>query len=282
LGPRGSTMIDDCNRAYFRSRVMAKRLISLDQIFGRHSGCKQCQYKCVYRDAANHILSNVGVMKYFNKFIFGTIDSSDNFISNYPGLKEIALSEIKSSLKKEEDFNDLMFCFLINAGEDFIQNRGRQYSLPPHKTYLLLNGYNNLINSFFSIPIKTQLSIDAEKYLKEFQRCYKETFLIQEGPFPGCNEFCKLKCLFRHDIKPFVIDIFIDEKYKKVIKSGEHAKENARKFCLNIAKEITFSKNSNFLENIGLCFFIQKSIQDSVKEVILNIKKWFLGNKGEN
>jgi hypothetical protein len=266
------------------ARFMAKKLIALDPIFGKHSGCKQCQYKCAYRDAANHILSKTEVMKIFKKYIFSIVDKSGNLTSKYHDLKETVLLDIKASLKKEEEVNDIMFCFLINAGERFFQNKGVEYNLPSNKIFSLLNSYNNLINSYFSIPIKTQLSIEAETNLKEFQRCYLQTFSCDKGPFPGCNEFCRNKCLFRFDIEPFVKDMSVNERMLKAIKNVNEndAKIAVRKLCLSVGHNLTDGNSEEFVKNVALCFFIQKSVQWSAREVVQNIQRWFFNLKGVN
>ena len=261
-------------------RFMAKRLIALDRIFGRQSGCKQCQYKCIYRDAANYILTNPHNQRMFTKYIFGIIEKADNLALKYHTLKDAILADIRSSLKKEEDINDLMFCFLINAGERFIRNKGTGYALGANKISTLLDTYNNLINAYFSIPIKTQLSVETENSVKTFQECYTATFRVGNGPFPGCNEFCKSKCLFRYDTEPFIRDTSIDEALLSAIKSGGKAKEKVRKLCMDVARHLVFDNCPTFMENIALCFFIQKSVVWSVEKVLLNIKKWFLDSKG--
>ena len=261
------------------TRFMAKRLISFDHIFGRQSGCMRCQYKCIYRDAANYMLTNLNNQKMFTKYILGIIEKADNLALKYHTLKDTILADIRSSLKKEEDVNDLMFCFLINAGERFIRNKGTRYALGANKTSTLLDTYNNLINAYFSIPIKTQLSVETENCVKKLQECYTETFKVGNGPFPGCNEFCESKCLLRYDIEPFIRDKSIDESLLKAIKNGGKAKENVRKLCMDIAKQLVFDNCPNLMENVALCFFIQKSVQWSVQEVLLNIKKWFLDAK---
>ncbi len=258
------------------TQFMAKKLISLDHVFGKHSGCKQCQYKCVYRDATNYILSKPENQKIFTKFLFAILEKFDNIASKYHILKETVLRDVKASLTKEEEFNDLMFCYLVNAGERLIQSKSRQYNLAPKETFLLLSAYNNLINSYFSIPIKTQLSLETEKYLEEFQQCYSKTFQIDNGPFPGCNEFCKFKCIFRYDVEPFIRDESINERLMKAIKSGDNARVNVRKLCIDIASNITMDNSNEFTESIALCFFIQKSVQWSVDNVLNNIKNWFL------
>jgi len=257
------------------SRFMAKKLITIDHIFGRHSGCKQCQYKCAYRDTANHLLSKLEAMRYFNKFIFAIIEKPDSLTALFPSFRDVVLKDIRDSLQKEEEINDIMFCFLINAGECHIRNKGRQYDLSSNKTAVLLHTYNDLINSYFAIPVKTQLSMDTERYLKEFQRCYQKSFATEKGPFPGCNEFCKNKCFFRYDVEPSVNDKIINEKLLSAIQSGGDSKANVRKLCLNVACNLTISNSNEFVENLALCFFIQKSVQWSVKEVLLNIDKWF-------
>lgn len=263
------------------SRFMAKKLIAFDHIFGRHSGCKQCQYKCAYRDAINYILTKPEAMGFFTKYIFSIIEKTDNLTSKYPQLKDAVLADIKASIKKEEEINDLMFCFLINAGERFIYSKNKQYHFTSHKISLLLCAYNNLINSYFSIPVKTQLSSETDHHLMEFQKCYVESFLPDNGPFPGCNEFCKLKCLFRYDVEPFVKDKSIDEKLMKAIEneSEDSAKRSVRRLCMDVARDLTLGEAEKFIENIALCFFIQKSMQWSVQEIRMNIEKWFLDLK---
>jgi hypothetical protein len=257
------------------SRFMAKKLITLDHIYGRHSGCKQCQYKCAYRDTANHLLSKPEAMRYFNKIVFAIIEKPDSLMALFPSFRDVVVKDIRDSLQKEEEVNDIMFCFLINAGESYIRNKGRQYDLSSNKTVVLLNAYNDLINSYFAIPVKTQLSADTESYLKAFQGCYKESFATEKGPFPGCNEFCKNKCLFRYDVERFVKDKVIDEKLLSVIQGDGDSKANVRKLCTNVARNLTIGNSDEFIENIALCFFIQKSVQWSVKEVLNNVKMWF-------
>jgi hypothetical protein len=258
------------------TRFMAKRLIDLDPIFGRQSGCNQCQYKCVYRDATNFILSKAANQQMFTRYLLGMTEKADNLVLKYHVLRDTVLAEVIQSLKKEEDINDLMFCFLINAGERLIRAKGKQYNLSSNKTSSLLNAYNNLINAYFSIPVKTQLSVKSETYLKKFRKCYKETLGLEKGPFPGCDEFCRAKCLFRYDLGPFIQDDSIDVFLIKAIKSGDQAKKNVRILCRDIAKNLVFDNCPDFTENIALCFFVQKSVQWSVKEVLLNIKRWFL------
>jgi len=182
-------------------------------------------------------------------------------------------------LEKEEEVNDIMFCFLINAGESYIRNKGSHHEWPSNKTFQLMNAYNNLINSYFAIPVKAQLSADTERYLKEFQRCHKECFAMGKGPFPGCNEFCKNKCFFRYDVEPSTKDKAIDEKLLNAIQNDDDSKANVRKLCTNVARNLTIANSNEFVENIALCFFIQKSVQWSIKEVLLNIDKWFVINE---
>ncbi|MEW6586979.1 MAG: DUF87 domain-containing protein, partial [Nitrospirota bacterium] len=82
------------------SRFMAKKLIPLDHVFGRHSGCKQCQYKCAYRDIANQLLSKPEQMRYFNKFIFAIIEKAGNLTSLFPSFRDVVLKDIRDSLQK--------------------------------------------------------------------------------------------------------------------------------------------------------------------------------------
>ncbi len=264
-------------------RSMAKKMIALDQVFGRHSGCKQCKYKCTYRDTANYLLSKPETMRYFGKFIFAIVEKAENLASLYPSLRDIVLADMRHSIQKEDEVGDIMFCFLINAGEMFIHNKMKLYNLPSSQTYLLLNAYNDLINSYFSVPLKAQLSVEATNFLKAYQKEYKQTFHTNNGPFPGCNEFCNNKCLFRYDVEPFVKDISVDDRMTKAIKNGNEndAKFGVRKLCLNVAHNLTNGNSDEFVKNVALCFFIQKSMQWSAREVLQNIEKWFLNMKGE-
>jgi hypothetical protein len=247
-------------------RAMAKKMIALNQVFGRHSGCKQCKYKCVYRDTANYLLSKPETMRSFGKFIFAIVEKAENLTALYPSFRDQVLADMRESIQREDELSDIMFCFLINAGEMFIHNKMKLYTLPSGPTFSLLKTYNDLINFYFAVPLKSQLSKDAANCLKAFQKDFRELFQTNNGPFPGCNEFCKNKCLFRYDVEPFVKDMSVDERMIKTIKNANEndAKFGVRKLCLNVA----------------LCFFIQKSVQWSAREVVQNIHKWFFNLKG--
>jgi hypothetical protein len=264
------------------SRFMAKKLIPLDHAFGRHSGCRQCQHKCAYRDTANHLLSSPEAIRYFSKFIFAIIEKPDSLTSVFPPFRDAVLEDLRDSLQKEEEVNDIMFCFLINAGESYIRNKGREYDLSSNNIFALFNAYNELINSYFSIPVKTQLSANTDASLREFQKCYKEIFSLDKGPFPGCNEFCKNKCLFRYDVEPSVKDKIIGEKLLSAIQSGGGSIATVKQICTNVALNLTIANSDEIVENIALCFFIQKSVDWSVKEILMNINNWFLDIRGGN
>ncbi len=262
------------------SSAMAKNMIAIDQIFGRHSGCKQCQYKCNYREVANHLLSKPEAMSHFGKFIFAIIEKAENFSVLYPSFRDVVLLDVKQSLQRDEEVNAIMFCYLINAGEMLIMTRQQQYALPINKTFALLNAYNDFINTYFSVPVKTQLSFESIDRLMDLQEIYKETFYTDKGPLPGCNEYCNNKCYFRYDVEPSAKDKAIDEKLLRAIQSGDDSKANVRKLCTNVARKLIIANSNEFVENIALCFFIQKSVQWSVKELLLNITNWFLDIRG--
>ncbi len=259
------------------SRFMAKKLIPLNHIFGRHTGCKQCQSKCTFRDVANCLLSNPENIRNFSKFIFAIIETTGNLTALFPLFRDTLLQEIRDSLQKDGEANGIMFCFLITSGESYIRNKGRQYDLSSHKKIVLLNAYNNVVNSYFAIPVKTQLSADTEFYLKDFQRSYKESFGIDKGPFPGCNEFCKNKCIFRYEVEPWARDQDVDDKFMQAIKSKSEpeARLRVRSLCIDVAHKLASGNSGEFVKNLALCFFIQKSVQWSTMKVVQNINKWF-------
>jgi hypothetical protein len=258
--------VQDKDVAHF----MSKKMLALNHVYMRQIGCKGCQHKCIYRDATNHILSKPDEMKWISKYVLAIIDSPNNLMDKYNVVKERLLRDINFFLKEKKNVDGLMFCLLINGGERFLRKKERQYHLSLNKIYPLENSYYRLINAFF-------YNVQRDEEANEFRKNYCETFLL-DGPFPGCNEFCKLKCLFRFDIEPFINDELIDKKMRDIIKFGEldEAKAKVRKLCLEIAKDLTLSDRDEFLNNIALCFFIQKSIQWSVQEILLNIKNWFI------
>jgi hypothetical protein len=257
------------------SRSMAKKMIPLNHVFGRHTGCKQCQHKCAYRDTANHILSKPAHIKYFNKFIFSIIENPTNLTEIFPSFRDELLIDISASLQGQEDENDMLFCILINFGEFYIKEKAKLYNIPINKMINFIYEYNELINSYFLIPVKTQLSGEIEKNLHKFQYTYKNIFTLKDGPYPGCNEFCKNKCFFKHDVARSLNDRGIDEKIMAAIKSEGDAKVRVKEICMDVARNMTISNSYDFTENIALCFFIQKSLQWSVKEVLVNVQKWF-------
>ena len=263
------------------SRYMAKKLKSFDYSFGRHSGCQQCQHKCSYKDTANQLLSNPETVKFFKKFIYAIVEIPDSLTTVFPLFREFILKDLRDSMQKEDELNSIIFCLLINVGESYIGLKSRQYSLSLNSRLTLFNAYNELINSYFSIPLKTQLSSTTETYLQEFQNIYKESFTFAKGPFPGCDEFCKYKCLFRYDVEPFAHDALIGNEMLKAFDGNENPRININKICLNVARHLTIRNSDEFEKNIGLCFFIQKSVQWNVKKVILNIKNWYF-NVSEN
>jgi len=253
------------------SHFMSEKLSRLNHVYIRQVGCEGCEHKCVFRDSTNYILSKPVQMKWICKYLLAIIDSPNNLIDKYDVVREKLLSDMKSSLKGEKEVNGLMFCLLINGGKSVLRKKERQYNLSPSTIYSLENSFFSVINKYF------QDSKRIGEELSNFREKYCETFL-SDGPFPGCNEFCKLKCLFRYDVEPFVDDRIIDKRMRDIIKGGkiDEAKANVRKLCFEIAKDLTLSNGIEFLNNIALCFFIQKSIQWSVQEILLNIRKWFL------
>jgi len=255
---------------------MARRLIDFDHVYVKQTGCKPCQSKCIHRDASNFILSDSNSRNIFIGYLFGIVESKNNLSAQYPILKDSILEEIKGSFETKEDDNNFMFCFLINAGESVLKSKGVQHTLPGETIYSLINTYNDMIASFFTIPLKSQISIETDNFLNIFQKRYIDTFSISSGPFPGCNDFCKHKCLFRYDVEPLTKDKGIDDKLAEALNAGDRAKINVKKLCLDVSRSITLGNSTKFIENIALCFFIQKCLQRSVREILLNIKKWFM------
>ncbi len=256
------------------SRFMAKRLLSFDHVFGKHAGCRQCQSKCTYRDTIYSILAKKEFQQLFTRYYYAILEKGENLVLKYPQVREALIVE-RPSLKGDE-INDLLFCFLISAGEQLLSKKAVQHHLRSNNISSLMRSYFDMINSFFTIPVKTQLSEKTNRYLLNFQTSYKKAFKVKFGPFPGCDEFCKTKCLFRYDVSAYLRDDKINDAMKNALTSGNNEEKKVQEICRNIAKDSVFDDCLKFSEGIVLCFFIQKSIQWNVKNILLNIKKWIV------
>jgi len=263
-------------------RSMSKKMIPLNQIYAKYSGCKGCEYKCLYSDSVNHLLESPEIQKIFSKYLYGLVENKNYLVLRYPLLRESVEKFMGISSLNGEHLNRLVFCFLITAGNRFFKRKGVLYKHPSlsQQISFLNECFDDLINKWFSVKIRSEMTVETEKEALKFQRLFIKTFSCEDGPFPGCNEFCKYKCLFRYEVEPLVNDKTLDGGLLSSIQSGEAARLKVRNFCLNLARQITWGEDLIFLESIALCFFIQKSVQWSVQEILINIKKWFLDVKG--
>lgn len=254
---------------------MSKKLLHLDHVYMKQTGCRPCESKCVYRDASIYALSDPANRKLYTAYLFGIVESTGNLASQYGTLKDSILSGIKGFVETKEDINNFMFCFLISAGDSILKSKALHHKISREGVGELTNYYNKTIASFFSIPLKSQISVNTETLLKTFQILYVESFYTNIGPYPGCNEFCINKCFFRFDVEPYTRDQHIDVKLGTALNSGDKAKDNVRSLCLEIATGITMGNSTKFVENVALCFFIQKCLQRSVRQIVENVNRWF-------
>lgn len=257
-------------------QFMSKSLLDLDYVYAKQKGCVSCQNKCKYLDIAKRVLDADEPKRAFTRYILAAIENKEAITAQYSHLKNIVLREISDLSLTPDEIEGIMFCFFINAGSRFFRRKREQYKISSPEISPLIDCYFNMINSWFAVKIKTQLSLEAEREVERFQRLYKEKLKVEAGPFPGCNEFCNHKCLFRFEVEPIVKNPSIDNGLLAAIKSGPDSKSNVRNFCLQVARGITLGDGPEFIENIALCFFIQASLQWSVQEILANIRKWFL------
>jgi hypothetical protein len=257
-------------------QFMSKSLLALDYVYAKQKGCVSCQNKCKYLDIAKRILDAPEPKRAFTRYLLAAIENKDAVTSKYSYLKDIVLREISALLLTPDEIEGIMFCFFINAGSQFFRHKRELYKISSPEISPLLDCYFNTINSLFAVKIKTQLSLEAERQVERFQQLYQEILQIETGPFPGCNEFCKHKCLFRFEVEQIIKNPSIGNGLLAAIKSGPDSRANVRNFCLQVARGITLGNSPEFIENIALCFFIQVSIQWSVEEILANIRQWFL------
>lgn len=257
-------------------QFMSKTILTLNHIYAKQKGCLSCQNKCKYLDIARRILTADEPERTFARYILSVIENKEALATQYSNLRNVVLREISDLSLTSDETEGVIFCFLINAGSQFFRHKQEQYKISLFEISPLIDCYFNILNLWFAIKIKTQLSIETEREVERFQKLYQEIFHLDAGHFPGCNEFCKHKCLFRFEVEPIVTNPSISNGLLQAIKSGSNAKANVRNFCLQVARGITMGNNPEFIEDIALCFFIQVSVQWSIKEILANIRQWFL------
>jgi len=262
-------------------KAMAHLTSNLDEIYAKQKGCSRCLNKCKFLDIVKRILDSEETDLIFSKYILSIVENKKNITEKYSVLKDSVIKSLPDIYLSPENLDALMFCFLINAANRLFKLRKKQYGVSIHKITSLADNYFEVINKWFSVKIRSQLSVEAEKAAEKFCTLYKNTFISEKGPFPGCNEFCKNKCLFRFDVESIVRKKSNINGLENIIKSRLDPKikrTNFRGFCLKVAEGLTIGKSPEFLENIGLCFFIQVANQWAIKHILGDIRKWFLLN----
>lgn len=263
------------------NRFMARKTSALKRVLGRHDGCRSCAHKCVYREACEYLLSRPDKDLLFKRYMLAVLERPENLTSQYNFLRDGIVSDVKDVFARDDETNDVMFCFLVNAGERLLTKRCNQFGLSFDVRTALVTAYHDLINSYFAIPVKTQVSKETEVLLRGFLTQHRTAFTTSRGPFPGCDEFCKYKCLFRYEVEPLVKDTSIAEEFRRTVWSAQETgvKSGLKEYCIKVVQDLTSSNTTGFVENMALCFFIQKSVQESVKKVLNNVKSWFFGMK---
>jgi hypothetical protein len=253
---------------------MTKNLSTLDHIYGRQRGCELCSNKCRYLDMVKQLLEDPETEKKFSNYLLAILENKDFLTSKYEQFKKAILDKIllEFSLSTEE-IENLILCFLITAGNRFFHLKKTQYNLSSLNFNSLVNSYLNILRNWATTKVKPPPSSETEKAIEDFQEVYKRILQIEKGPYPGCDEFCKYKCLFRFEVKPLAENKTIDNELESAIKLS---KMEVREFCFEVARKVTMGEDPGFLENIALCFFIQKSFNWGVKKIIDNIRKWFI------
>lgn len=260
-------------------RAMSQLTADLDNIYAKQRGCIQCQNKCKYLDIVKQILNYIEST--FSKYVLSIIEDKKNITEKYNILKNTVIKSIPDISLSPKDIDGLMFCFLITAGNRYFKLRKRQYNLSDQKINFLIDSYFGLINKWFAVKIRSQLSVEAEKEAERFCNLYKNTFKLEEGPFPECDEYCKYICLFRYDVKLVAQDASTDKGLRDCIKSSLPSDGRVKNFCLKVGKGFTFGDETEFIEGIALCFYIQKLVNWNIKQSILDIKSEFFLIKGD-
>lgn len=251
---------------------MKAKLDSLDRIYGRQRGCNLCQKKCHYWDMVQHIFEEPETLQKFSSYLLAILENKDFWVSKYGILKGYILAKAAKFYLLTDETEQLMRCFLVTAGNRFFSLKRQLYDLTIQEQNSLIDAYLGVLGMVLPIGENHILSQDAEKAIKQFQNRYRKLLEIPQGPFPGCDNFCRHKCLFRFEVQPFVSDKKIESQLISAIQSSREA---VREFCMNVARQISLGEDPDFLEDIALCFFIQKSLAMAVKKVVDNIQKWF-------
>jgi len=262
-------------------RSMARLSLDLDNIYAKQKGCIQCQNKCKYLDIVRQILGSEEIEFAFYRYILSIIDDINNIANKYTMLKEGVIKSISDISEGLASIDEIMFCFLINEGNSYFKLKKKQYSISTQKTDNLIDSFFDLINKWYKVKMRSQLSIEAEKAAERFRDIYKNSFRLEKGPFPGCNEYCQNRCLFRYEVERIINNESIIIGIKSILKSEldlRRKRANVREFCLKAGEGILPGGLNKSVENIGLCFFIQVTNQLAVKNVLGDIQKWFLLN----
>jgi len=261
--------------------AMSQLNAELDIIYAKQKGCISCQNKCKYLDLVKQILNYDEIEFTFFKYVLSIVENKDNITKKYGILKEAVINSIPDISLSPESIDALMFCFLITAGNRYFRLRKKQYNLSNQKINFLADSYFELINEWFAVKIRSQLSAEAEIKAEGFCSQYLRTFKLGEGPFLGCDEFCSYRCYFRFDVKSIVEKPSIINSLKDLVESRLDIKakrKNVRSYCLRVGEGLTQGESPKFIENIGLCFFIQISNKWAVRNIISDIRKWFFVN----
>jgi hypothetical protein len=255
-------------------RFMADRVSELSLSYGKHVGCALCRNKCKYSDLAERIIDDPAAGERFSNFVLAMVESTDLVAGQYQVLKEALLERALYDMTlSAEEIENLMLCFLIKAGRRLLSLRRRQYRMSTPTFIALRDSYLDILKSYFAVRIKSQLSADTERAVERFRGLYTDALHVEVGPFPGCREFCKHQCLFRFEVRPFLAKPWIEIGFKAAV---EFSKGEIREFCFNVARMVSVGQAPVFLENIALCFFIQKCMEMGSEDVARSVRKWFM------
>lgn len=257
-------------------RSMARLTSDLNNIYAKQKGCLACRDKCKYLDITRQILNNDGITYSYRKYLISIIGDIGNITDRYQFLKDEIFKSIPDVSIQSDSSEGIMFCFFINAGIQYFKLQKKEYMLSNQKYTNLMESYFDLINKLFEVAIRTQLSVKAEKAAARFISNFKETFESETGPFSECNEFCNHKCFFKSNVQPIAYNESIDNGFKECIKNSNPGDGKVRNFCINVARDLIFGEDTEFMKAIALCFYIQKLASWNVEQSIIDIKRDFL------
>lgn len=181
---------DAVHRAHSRWRA------NHDASFGKYATCRGCPAKCLNSNTARDLRMRPSINRAMEAF-FATLTIDPEALNEmYQHLRR-RFDEAEPALAADPHLrDDVLICALIELGE---QRLTRSYDPidPPRRDAQLLERYGQFTTALFRDRGRAMLrrqTITAASHFAEHSRSVRHQAL---GPFPGCKEACRYRCVVR-------------------------------------------------------------------------------------